>query len=107
VWALLALRAITSVLYVRARIRLDRGLTAGPGVVLAGHAAALLAAAVLAGSDWAPWLAAAAFLVLLARAAWGLSPARRRTRPQVLGFQELGFGLLTLTLLALGYRLGP
>lgn len=106
-WALLALRAITSVLYVRARIRLDRGLAAGPGVVLAGHAAALAAAAALARSAWAPWLASGAFLLLLARAAWGLSPLRRRVRPQVLGFQELGFGLLTLALLVVGYHVGP
>lgn len=106
-WALLALRAITSVLYVRARIRLDRGLSAGPGLVLAGHTAALALAAALARSAWAPWLAAFAFLILLARAAWGLSSHRRRVRPQVLGFQELAFGLLTLTLLAVGYRVGP
>ena len=106
-WALLSLRAITSVLYVRARIRLDRGLAAGPGIVLAGHAAALAVAAGLARSAWAPWLASAAFLVLLARAAWGLSPLRQRVRPKVLGFQELGFGLLTLALLAVGYRVGP
>jgi hypothetical protein len=106
-WALLALRAVTSVLYVRARIRLDRGLSAGPGGVVAGHAAALAAAAALARSAWAPWLATGAFLVLLARAAWGLSPRRRRVRPQVLGFQELGFGLLTLTLLVVGYHVGP
>ena len=106
-WALLSLRAITSVLYVRARIRLDRGLAAGPGFVLVGHAAALAAAAALARSAWAPWLATFAFLVLLLRAAWGLSPLRQRVRPKVLGFQELGFGLLTLALLAVGYRVGP
>jgi hypothetical protein len=105
-WALLALRAVTSVLYVRARIRLDRGVAAGPVVVLAGHATALAVAAALARSAWAPWLATGALLVLLARAAWGLSPLRRRVRPQVVGFQELGFGLLTLTLLAFGYRIG-
>ncbi|MGE5126249.1 MAG: YwiC-like family protein [Betaproteobacteria bacterium] len=106
-WALLALRAASSVLYVRARIRLDRGLAAGPRLVLAGHALALAAAAGLARSHWAPWLASAAFLVLLGRAAWGLSPWRRRVRPQALGYQELGFGVLTLALLTLGYRLGP
>jgi YwiC-like protein len=105
-WALLSLRAITSVLYVRARIRLDRGLAAGPGLVLAGHAAALAAAAALARSAWAPWLASLAFLALLSRAAWGLSSRRQCVRPQVLGFQELGFGLLTLALLAVGYRVG-
>ena len=107
-WALLALRAITSVLYVRARIRLDRGLAAGPGLVLVGHAAALAAAA----GARAIRLGALARHRLRSsccwlRAAWGLSPLRQRVRPKVLGFQELGFGLLTLALLAVGYRVGP
>ena len=78
-WALLALRAVTSVLYVRARIRLDRGLAAGPRAVLAGHAAALAAATGLASAGWAPWLAPAVFFVLLARAGVGtvvLAPPR-------------------------------
>jgi len=104
-WALLALRAATSVLYVRARIRLDRGLSAGPRAALAAHAVALAAATGLASAGWAPWLAPAVFFVLLGRAAWGLSSWRRPVRPQALGFQELGYGLLTLALLAVGYRL--
>ena len=106
-WALLALRAVTSVLYVRARIRLDRGLAAGPGAVHAGHAAALAAATGLTSVGWAPWLAPVVFFVLLARSGWGLSRWRRPARPQALGFQEVGYGLLTLALLAVGCRLGP
>jgi hypothetical protein len=106
-WALLALRAVTSVLYVRARIRLDRGLAAGPRAVHAGHAAAVAAATGLASAGWAPWLAPAVFFVLLARSGWGLSPWRRPIRPQKLGFQELGYGLLTLLFLGVGYRFGP
>jgi hypothetical protein len=104
-WALLALRAVTSVLYVRARIRLDRGLAAGPRAVHAGHAAAVVAATALASAGWVPWLSSAVFLVLLARSGWGLSSWRRPLRPQALGFQELGYGILTLALLAIGYRL--
>jgi len=106
-WALLALRAVTSVLYVRARIRLDRGLAAGPRAVHVGHAAALAGAVGLAAAGGAPWLAPLVFLVLLARSGWGLSSARRPVRPQALGFQELAFGLFTLVVLAVGYRLGP
>jgi hypothetical protein len=106
-WALLALRAVTAVLYVRARLRLDRGLDAGPWLVHAGHAVALASAATLAARGWAPWLAPAAFAVLLVRAGWGLSSRRRRVRPQVVGFQEIGYGLLTVLALAVGYRLGP
>ncbi len=105
-WALLALRAVASVLYVRARIRLDRGLPAGPRAVLAGHGAALLAAAGLAHAGVGPWLGVPAFVVLLVRAAWGVSSGRRPIRPQLLGLQELGYGFVTVVLLAVGYRLG-
>ena len=61
----------------------------------------------LASAGLAPWLAPVVFLVLLLRSGWGLSRWRRPVRPQVLGFQELGYGLLTLVLLVIGYRLGP
>jgi hypothetical protein len=105
-WLLLALRAVSAVLYVRARLRLDRALPAGPGLVHGLHGAALLASVALATAGLGPWLAVAAFLVLLARAALGLSARRSRVRPQVVGFQEMGYGLATVLALALGYRLG-
>lgn len=106
-WAILGARAFVSILYVRARIRLDRGLPAGPRVVHVAHLGALGLAIGLASAAAAPWLAPVAFVVLLARAAWGLRTGRARIRPQALGFQELGYGLLTLGLMAVGYRLGP
>jgi hypothetical protein len=104
--ALLALRAVASVLYVRARIRLDRGIPAGPWTALVVHAAALAVAAALVVAGWAPRAALIAFAVLLGRAAWGVSPRRAVVQPRVLGFQEMRFGILVLALLALGYRLG-
>ncbi len=105
-WALLAMRSLTSVLYVRARIRLDRELPAGPGSVLAGHLGALVLSAAMARAGIAPWLAVVAFAILLARAGWGLSPARRPVRPQRLGFGELAYGVLTLLLVSAGYLAG-
>ena len=45
-------------------------------------------------------------VLLLLRAGRGLSPRRPPLRPKALGFRELGWGLATLVLLALGYRLG-
>jgi hypothetical protein len=101
--ALLALRALTSVLYIRARIRLDRGVAASPRAALATHVGAVLAALALARTRVAPWLGGLAFAVLLGRALYGLSPRRTSIRPQRLGFQELAYGLLTLALLAAGY----
>ena len=105
-WALLAARAVASVLYVRSRIRLDRGLPAAPRWAIAAHVLALAAAVALAAIAAGPRLGVVAFLVLLARAAWGLSSRRRPLRPRSLGYLELGFGLLTLALLAIGYRIG-
>jgi YwiC-like protein len=102
-WALLAARTAASVVYVRARLRIDRGQGAArwPGLVL--HAGGLVLAAVLAWRGWGPALALAAFAVLLARAAHGLSGWHRRVRPQTVGFTELGYGALFAALLAVGY----
>jgi hypothetical protein len=105
-WALVALRAVTSVLYVRARLRLDRGHAVVTGAVHLGHAAAFGVACVLAAAGVGPWLGAVAFLVLLARSGWGLSARRGAVRPQALGWQEVGYGALTVALLAVGYRAG-
>ena len=106
-WALLALRGVTAILYVRARLRLDRGLPAGLTLTLASHVAAIVGAALLAVAGWGPGLGVLALALLLFRAAHGLSSHRPRLRPQALGFREMGWGLVTLALLAVGYRLGP
>ncbi len=105
-WLLLALKAAASILYVRARLRLDRG--GAPGRLSAGisHGAAVSIAGGLAVVERGPWLGLAAFLPLAFRAWFGLSPLRRPTRPQILGLQEVGYGLLTVLLLAAGYRWG-
>jgi len=70
---------------------------------MVSHIAALAIIAGLALAGWAPWLALAAIIILTARAAWGLSPWRRSVRAQVVGTQELGAGLLTVALTAIGY----
>jgi YwiC-like protein len=105
-WLLLAARAAACILYVRTRLRLDRGQQPGLLPAAASHAGALLLVAGLAGAGVVPWLCALAFAILLARAAHGMSAWRRRLRPQALGFQELGYGLLTAALLALAYSGG-
>jgi hypothetical protein len=102
-WAIMAARAAVSVLYIRTRLRLDRGLASHAAATWTLHLAALAVAAALAAAGWAPWLALVAFTALLARAAQGLSSSRRRVRPRVIGFRELGFGILTVLLVAAGY----
>jgi len=105
-WTLLALKAVASVLYVRVRLRLDRGLGPALAPPLVAHGLAVLVAGLLAGIGHAPWLSVFAFVILSTRAAFGLSPLRRVVRPRVVGFQELGFGLAFTCFLILGYALG-
>ena len=101
--ALVALKAITSVLYVRTRLRLDRGQQPPLGPALVAQVATAPVAAVMSFAGWAPWIAVAATGALLVRAAHGLSPRRRIARPQVVGFQELGVGIAFALSLALGF----
>lgn len=103
-WLLLALKSAASVLYVRARLRLDRGSAADRLSAWIGHGVAVSIAGGLAVAELGPWLAAAAFVVLTLRALVGLAALRRPVRPQSVGFQEIGYGLLTVLLLAAGYR---
>jgi len=105
-WAMLATRAVAAVLYVRTRLRRDRGLAADPAPALASHAGALVIAIVLAGAGQAPWLAILAFALLLARAGHGLSRFHRPGRPQTLGVQELVHGLAFVLILAVGFAFG-
>lgn len=105
-WLMMAAKAAASILYVRARLRLDRDQRPDPGPALASHLLGLATAAGLAAGGWLPWLAVIAFAGLLARAAYGLSPLHRAVRPQVVGFQEAAFGSLATGLVAAGYALG-
>lgn len=104
-WALLAARAVPSVLYVRARLRLEHGRPSPrlPAVAASGLAALLALALWRAGLT--PLLAAAALMALLARAWLGLY-RRRPALARTIGFREMGFGLLTVLLIALGWAMG-
>jgi hypothetical protein len=102
-WALLAAKAAGAILYVRARLRSDRGGEFSQRAVLATHAVAAALAALLAAAGPAPWSAVIAFGLLLGRAAYGLSPSHRRVRAQLVGMIEVGWGFVFILSLALGY----
>lgn len=104
-WALLALRGLASVVYVRARLRRSRGAPASRTWPWALHALALLVGLSCARLGLGPWLAVAALAVLLLRSLHGLTLART-VRPQVVGFQEMGYGLGSALAIGLGYALG-
>lgn len=101
-WLLLALRGVASVLYVRTRLRRDRGQPYDARSTWTSHLLALLLAAAFAATGHAPFSAVAAFAGLLARAAFGLTRTRA-LKPQALGLRELGYGLGTAAVIGLGY----
>lgn len=103
-WAVIVARAIPSILYIRARLRLERGQAAASIPTIGAHLAALVAAALLAWGGVVPALAAAAMALLLWRAVHGLSARREvHIRAQKLGLLEMGYGLATILAVAAGY----
>jgi len=113
-WAVMAARGVPSVLYVRERLRLERGRDPArppeapprPALALAAHGAGLALVAPLVAAGCLPWLAAVAVALLLARAAVGLSRFRRPATPRAVGFSEIGWGVVTVTLVAAGWWAG-
>jgi hypothetical protein len=105
-WIVLALRGVASILYVRSRLRLERDQPHAPRPAWLAHLVTVGVMGGLAAATLTPWLGVVAFGVLLARAALGLSRHRKPRPAKVIGFQEIGYGLLTVLLVALGYRLG-
>ena len=102
-WLALAIKAVTAVLYVRSRLRLERGRSAGVALAVGTHVLglAILIGVVLAG--WLPWTVPVAMALLTIRAGVGLSPLRKPRPPKVIGFQEMAYGLTFVGLVALGF----
>ena len=106
-WALGAFRAATAILYVRARVRVDRGVDGEARAklvwpVMAVHVAVLAIALAAIGAGRISPVAGSAFLLLLLRAARGLAPGGAPIRAQTLGIQEVLIGAACLCLFAAG-----
>jgi len=104
-WGALAARSVTSVLYVRARLRLEYGKPAPlVGVAVAhGLGAVALAGLIVAGTLHG--LSLVAFALLTVRAALGLSHWRKPAAAKTIGFREIAFGLVYAALTAWGVGL--
>jgi hypothetical protein len=96
----LALRAVPAIVYVRARLRLERGAPVSPVPTWVLHGAALAVGGAAWAAGWLGWPVVAAYALLAARAGWGLSPWRRPVAAKVVGFGEIGYGVATVLLLA-------
>lgn len=103
-WGILMARIIGTILYVRARLRLERGES--PSIIPAHvtHIAGLMGIAILASIDLSPWLAVVALILLLGRSLHGLSKYRfPAPRAAIIGIQEVVFGVITVVLVGIGY----
>lgn len=93
-WLVLALRTVPTILYVRVRLRLERGAVVRRAPAVVAHLLSLMAiAAIVAMTGSSAWLLAP-FALLSARAVVGVSAWRRRVTAKVVGFSELGYGVL-------------
>ena len=101
-WLVPAIRAVTSILYIRARLRRSRGDAGNRIIPLAAQGAGVL----ILGAAWIagllPVTAPFALAILAVRALHGLVWAPMDIPTKQIGFQEIGFGLLTVILVAVG-----
>jgi hypothetical protein len=104
-WALLAVRGITATLYVRARLRLERGERSGIAAARVAQLVGVHGVILLVATRAVPWLALVAFVPLTLRAALGLSRFRRPARAQRIGLTELIYGGIFVVIVTLAYRL--
>jgi hypothetical protein len=99
-WLLIMARSVSAVLYVRARLRLSKGQRTSIVLPVVVHAVALG----IALATRSP-LIIAAFTILLARAAAGLSPLRKPLTAKIIGFTEIAHGIVTVALVALAFHM--
>lgn len=105
-WALFISRSVPSVVYVRQRLRLEKGKPfnrTSPGAL---HLIAVVAVASLASFGLVPMLPVAVFVFLLARNVTGLSESRRKMKAMQIGIRETVYGGVLVLSVILGHYLG-
>jgi hypothetical protein len=95
-WLLLALQAITAIVYVGVRLRLARGTPARRAPALLAHLAAMALVCGLVGFGLIGWQVVGVFALLTLRCWVGMLPRSLRTPTPLVGVQELGWSLLTV-----------
>lgn len=102
-WALLATRAVPTIMYLRVRLQRLRGNAEPSTAPLTTHVMALVIGIVLAAMGLISRLAVGALAVLLVRAVAGLSSKDLTVRAKTLGLRELLFGVVFVLAAAAGF----
>jgi len=105
-WGVMLARLIPSIIYVRDRLRMEKGKSYSRVVPLGLHVLAVIAVATLAYSGLSPVLPILMMVFLLGRAAVGMSSLRRPAKAKEIGVQEVIYGVVTVLTVVIGYYLG-
>lgn len=104
-WAIFILRSIPSILYVRNRLRLEKGKTFSRFMPVALHLLAQIIISAMFIYRVCSLLTVIMFIVLTVRSIWGLSPFRKRVKAIKIGIWEVIYGTLTALSVIIGYYL--
>ena len=101
-WLALAIKGVATVLYVRARLRSERGEAVRRALPFGAHVIGTVVLATAAAGSLLPWTAPAAMALLTIRAVAGTFGHRRRVPAKTLGAWEAAYGVLFVLLIAAG-----
>lgn len=105
-WAIFVCRLAPSIIYVRQRLLLEKGKENSAVLPVIAHIAALFITAVLAFNGLIPYLTVIAMLLLLYRAAEGLSAGRKKLKAMKIGIREVIYGAVTVISIIVGHYAG-
>ncbi|MBD3225198.1 MAG: hypothetical protein GF313_10745 [Caldithrix sp.] len=106
VLAVILSRAISTTIYIRARLQLQKGNNAYVKPSHWTHALILPVMVILAVNQLIPWLAALAVTILCIRAYGGLSRFRQKLTVKRIGMYEFVYGMQLVILTVAGYIAG-
>lgn len=103
-WLVLAMRSLAAIYYARAQVRRARGEAVRLNPVYLAEALAIAGLVVGALASLNPWLSTVALALLLPLSLYSF--ARPPVPAKVVGWTQMGFGLLIVGLTTLGARMG-
>ncbi len=102
-WAIFIARLIPSILYVRNRLRLEKGKRFSKVSPISSHLIALIFIGILAFFGLSSVLTVPIFVILCGRTIWGLSAYRKRVKAMKIGIWEVIYGTLVALSVVIGY----
>lgn len=102
-WAIFIARLIPSIIYVRNRLRLEKGKDYSKTTPAVSHLVAFAGMGIAAYLSFIPILPVLMMGILLYRALFGMSPNRKRMRASQIGIWEVIYGTLMVLAVAIGH----